>query len=420
MAPLLVRLNLPGFSSPEPFHLAVAPRSLAGLACAVLEEIGGLTREELQGVRDDPSRVPLSFLGEVAHSEQPVLLSSDAELGSFLATSAASLQGAPPTIEVRPPEPSVPPAAADVAPPSPFSHRAGTNGAGSAAACSGPEDGAAGFSPAARPATAEKARVPNGAAGTRPRDAQPPKRGAATRASSSGAAPAADPRASPGRAGGRGPAARASPAQAPPREGAAAPGGAGLRTPDPARHAPQQRAIARTSSSPSLGQRPGWEAAAGRPRHDLPAARWGAAAPAPEGARGAQGPQAAAAGQGQAARRPLERAAAAEGRPETSPPASAAVAAAPDVSGNSANSLGADRHAWVRLYYQDTEARRQRAEEAKRRAQEREEEEIRTSARRAMGRPEGRPSAGPRGDRGAGRDPDTTADLSRSSPARRR
>lgn len=99
MPPLLVRLNLPGFSSPEPFRLASAPPSMAGLACAVLEEIGGFSKEELQGVRDNLERVPLTLLGELC-AGQLVELASDAELEVFLAT-AESPRG-PATIEVRP------------------------------------------------------------------------------------------------------------------------------------------------------------------------------------------------------------------------------------------------------------------------------------------------------------------------------
>mmetsp|Transcript_43686 Transcript_43686/g.100827 ORF Transcript_43686/g.100827 Transcript_43686/m.100827 type:complete len:637 (-) Transcript_43686:48-1958(-) len=99
MPPILVRLNLPGFSSPEPFRLANAQPSLAGLACAVLEEIGGFSKEELEGVRNNLDRVPLTLLGELC-AGQLVELGSDAQLEVFLA-SAGSPRG-PAIIEVRP------------------------------------------------------------------------------------------------------------------------------------------------------------------------------------------------------------------------------------------------------------------------------------------------------------------------------
>eukprot|EP00929_Paragymnodinium_shiwhaense_P093486 TRINITY_DN53643_c1_g1_i1.p1 TRINITY_DN53643_c1_g1~~TRINITY_DN53643_c1_g1_i1.p1 ORF type:complete len:689 (-),score=117.65 TRINITY_DN53643_c1_g1_i1:47-2113(-) len=100
MPPLLVRLNLPGFRSPEPFRLASAPPNIAGLACAVLEEIGGFSKEELDGVRSSLDRVPLTLLGELC-AGQLVELASDAQLGVFLAT-AESPRGEPAIIEVRP------------------------------------------------------------------------------------------------------------------------------------------------------------------------------------------------------------------------------------------------------------------------------------------------------------------------------
>lgn len=98
-ASVLVRLNLPGFASPEPFRLANAPASIAGLACAVLQEIGGFNQEELEAVRNHLDQVPLTLLGELC-AGQLVELASDAELGVFLAT-AESPKG-PPIIEVRP------------------------------------------------------------------------------------------------------------------------------------------------------------------------------------------------------------------------------------------------------------------------------------------------------------------------------
>mmetsp|Transcript_51608 Transcript_51608/g.122809 ORF Transcript_51608/g.122809 Transcript_51608/m.122809 type:complete len:620 (-) Transcript_51608:44-1903(-) len=101
MPPILVRLNLPGFSSPEPFRLANAQPSLAGLACAVLEEIGGFSKEELEGVRSNLDRVPLTLLGELC-AGQLVELGSDAQLEVFLAN-AGSPRG-PAIIEVRPRE----------------------------------------------------------------------------------------------------------------------------------------------------------------------------------------------------------------------------------------------------------------------------------------------------------------------------
>lgn len=99
MPPILVRLNLPGFSSPEPFRLADAPPSMTGLACAVLEEIGGFSKEELDGVRNNLDTVPLTFLGELC-AGQLVELASDAELRVFLDTSESP--GGPAILEVRP------------------------------------------------------------------------------------------------------------------------------------------------------------------------------------------------------------------------------------------------------------------------------------------------------------------------------
>lgn len=99
MPSVLVRLNLPGFASPEPFRLGNAPASIAGLACAVLQEIGGFSQDELEAVRNHLDQVPLTLLGELC-AGQLVELASDAELGVFLAT-AESPKG-PPIIEVRP------------------------------------------------------------------------------------------------------------------------------------------------------------------------------------------------------------------------------------------------------------------------------------------------------------------------------
>ncbi|CAJ1331340.1 unnamed protein product [Effrenium voratum] len=96
---ILVRLNLPGFASPEPFRLTNAPTSIAGLACAVLEEIGGFNKEELDAVRNHLDQVPLTLLGELC-AGQLVELASDAELRVFLST-AESPKG-PAIIEVRP------------------------------------------------------------------------------------------------------------------------------------------------------------------------------------------------------------------------------------------------------------------------------------------------------------------------------
>jgi len=99
MPPLLVRLNLPGFSSPDPFRLESAPPSMTGLACAVLEEIGGFSKEELEGIRENLDRVPLTLLGELC-AGQLIELASDAELEVFLKT--ADTPRGPAIIEVRP------------------------------------------------------------------------------------------------------------------------------------------------------------------------------------------------------------------------------------------------------------------------------------------------------------------------------
>lgn len=72
---------------------------MAGLACAVLEEIGGFSKAELDGVRNNLERVPLTLLGELC-AGQLVELSSDAELEVFLATAESPC--GPATIEVRP------------------------------------------------------------------------------------------------------------------------------------------------------------------------------------------------------------------------------------------------------------------------------------------------------------------------------
>lgn len=97
MPEILVRLNLPGFHSPDPFHLTNAPSSLTGLACAVLQEIGGFSKEELEGVRNNHD-MPLTILGELC-AGQLVPLVSDAELDVFLAN--ADSPSAPAIIEVR-------------------------------------------------------------------------------------------------------------------------------------------------------------------------------------------------------------------------------------------------------------------------------------------------------------------------------
>lgn len=99
MASLLVRLNLPGFSSPEPFYLAAAPQSLSEFHCAVLKEIGGFSQKELQDVRENQDSVPFTLLGELCDGEL-VELSTNGALEVFLAT-AESPAGYP-TIEVRP------------------------------------------------------------------------------------------------------------------------------------------------------------------------------------------------------------------------------------------------------------------------------------------------------------------------------
>merc|ERR1719265_2099386 len=95
---------------------------MTGLACAVLEEIGGFSKDELEGVHNKLDTVPLTLLGELC-AGQLIPLSSDAELEVFLA-SAESPNG-PAIIEVRPrgadstsaeefgsPSPTTPPATA--------------------------------------------------------------------------------------------------------------------------------------------------------------------------------------------------------------------------------------------------------------------------------------------------------------------
>lgn len=104
--PILVRLNLPGFQSPEPFRLANAPQNLCGLACAVLEQIGGFTREELEGVRVNMEGLPLKLYGELC-AGQLVELSSDAELEVFIKN--AESPDRPAIIEVLPREAVVSP-----------------------------------------------------------------------------------------------------------------------------------------------------------------------------------------------------------------------------------------------------------------------------------------------------------------------
>lgn len=94
-----VRLNLPGFSSTEHFPLSSAPTSLAGLACTVLEEIGGLSKKELQGVGENLDHLPLALFGEL-HGGKLIELTTDAQLEVYLAT-VDSPRG-PAIIEIRP------------------------------------------------------------------------------------------------------------------------------------------------------------------------------------------------------------------------------------------------------------------------------------------------------------------------------
>ncbi|CAE7861462.1 rihA [Symbiodinium necroappetens] len=99
MPSILVRLNLPGFASPEPFRLANAPASISGLACAVLQEIGGFNKEELEAVQHHLDQVPLKLLGELCE-DKLIELASDAELAVFLDTAESPKN--PAIIEVRP------------------------------------------------------------------------------------------------------------------------------------------------------------------------------------------------------------------------------------------------------------------------------------------------------------------------------
>ncbi|CAE7637414.1 cya1 [Symbiodinium pilosum] len=71
-----------------PFHsnllihgLANAPASISGLACAVLQEIGGFNKEELEAVQHHLDQVPLKLLGELCE-DKLIELASDAELAA--------------------------------------------------------------------------------------------------------------------------------------------------------------------------------------------------------------------------------------------------------------------------------------------------------------------------------------------------
>jgi len=101
MAPLLVRLNLPDFKSPELFRLASAPPSVAELTCSVLQQIGGFSQDELDGVRHNLDSVPLQIHGELC-AGQLVHLSNDAELEVFLKTASSNSPRGLATVEVRP------------------------------------------------------------------------------------------------------------------------------------------------------------------------------------------------------------------------------------------------------------------------------------------------------------------------------
>ncbi|CAK0909268.1 unnamed protein product, partial [Prorocentrum cordatum] len=117
MAPLMVRLNLPGFSSEQPFQLASSPDSLAGLVCAVLQEIAGLSGDELQDFHDNVDSVPLSLLAEMQGGNL-IPLTSDAELKVFLESAGSSGRG-PGVVEVRSREDPPPAGRLQAAPESP-------------------------------------------------------------------------------------------------------------------------------------------------------------------------------------------------------------------------------------------------------------------------------------------------------------
>lgn len=121
MPPVLVRLNLPDFDSPEPFRLAQPPSSMSELACFVLEEIGGFDRAELEELKKNTAELPLSFFAEwpdARGNPQLVRLGDDGRLGRFLAAVPANL---PAVIEVRhrTPEDEAPGAPAQAPAPSP-------------------------------------------------------------------------------------------------------------------------------------------------------------------------------------------------------------------------------------------------------------------------------------------------------------
>eukprot|EP00930_Biecheleria_cincta_P042360 TRINITY_DN29140_c0_g1_i1.p1 TRINITY_DN29140_c0_g1~~TRINITY_DN29140_c0_g1_i1.p1 ORF type:complete len:596 (+),score=92.62 TRINITY_DN29140_c0_g1_i1:64-1851(+) len=100
--PLVVRLNLPGFDSPEPFQLASAPLSITELACAVLEEIGGFSKDEIEELKKNIDILPLTILAEWPDGRgfaNLVPLTDNNGLSHFL--SAVGLPG-PAVVEVRP------------------------------------------------------------------------------------------------------------------------------------------------------------------------------------------------------------------------------------------------------------------------------------------------------------------------------
>lgn len=99
MSPLHVRLNFPGFNSKETWCLQNPPSTLTGIACSVLEQIGGFGKEELEEVRSNVDKLPLTIHGELCEGNL-IELTDDARLGVFL-TSASSPES-PAVIEVRP------------------------------------------------------------------------------------------------------------------------------------------------------------------------------------------------------------------------------------------------------------------------------------------------------------------------------